>query len=78
MIPVPAGQSLPDLPPSGIDPSTKAADLRGASMIDHGLITPGPNPSEYVFLKTDLQRNLFRYRCIESGGWSSRPGTIPG
>ena len=60
VIPVPAGQSLPDLPPSGIDPSTKAADLRGASMIDHGLITPGPNPSEYVFLKTDLQRNLFQ------------------
>jgi hypothetical protein len=60
VIPVPAGQSLPDLPPSGIDPSTKAADLHGASIIDHGLITPGPNPSEYVFLKTDLQRNLFQ------------------
>jgi hypothetical protein len=60
VIPVPAGKSLPDLPPSGIDPSTKTAELRGASRIDHGLITPGPNPLEYVFLKTDLQRNLFR------------------
>jgi hypothetical protein len=34
--------------------------VHGASIIDHGLITPGPNPSEYVFLKTDLQRNLFQ------------------
>jgi len=60
VIPVPAGRSLPDLPPAGIDPSTNAAALRGARLIDHGLITPGPNPAEYIFLKTDLQRNLFR------------------
>ena len=29
-------------------------------MIEHGPISPGPDPSTYVFTKTDLQRNLFR------------------
>jgi DNA-binding winged helix-turn-helix (wHTH) protein/Tol biopolymer transport system component len=60
VIPVPAGKSLPDLPASGIDSATNAAELPGASQMEHGFITPGPNPSEYIFLKTDLQRNLFR------------------
>jgi DNA-binding winged helix-turn-helix (wHTH) protein/Tol biopolymer transport system component len=60
VIPVPAGKSLPDLPTSGIDSTTNAAELPDASQIEHGFIAPGPNPSEYIFLKTDLQRNLFR------------------
>jgi hypothetical protein len=59
VIPVPAGKSLPDLPASGSS-ATNAAELPGASQIEHGFITPGANPSEYIFLKTDLQRNLFR------------------
>jgi eukaryotic-like serine/threonine-protein kinase len=56
-IPVPAGQSLPDLPPSGLSP---VDDARGVRLIPHGSISPGADPSIYVFTKTDLQRNLFR------------------
>ena len=59
-IPVPAGQSLPDLPAAGIDAAAGAAGLPGAVMIERSLISPGPDPSTYVFTRTDPQRNLFR------------------
>jgi serine/threonine protein kinase/Tol biopolymer transport system component len=59
-IPVPVGKSLPDLPAAGIRVADGAAGLPGAVTIDHGLISPGPDPSIYVFTRTDSQRNLFR------------------
>jgi serine/threonine protein kinase len=58
-IPVPAGKSLPDLPASGIDLSVSAIPPRTVQLIEHGSISLGPDPSTYVFTKTDLQRNLF-------------------
>jgi len=59
-IPIPAGKSLPDLPAAGIHNAAAGAELRGVRMIEHGSISPGPDPSTYVFTKADLQRNLFR------------------
>ena len=59
-IPVPASKSLPDLPASGIDLSARGIALPATRWIEHGSISPGPDPSIYVFTKTDLQRNLFR------------------
>jgi serine/threonine protein kinase len=59
-IPVPAGQALPDLPVGGITDLKQAAALPGARTIEEGLISPGSDPSTYVFTKTDSQRNLFR------------------
>jgi serine/threonine protein kinase/Tol biopolymer transport system component len=58
-IPVPPGKSLPDLPAGGVDLTSQVA-IPGAHVIDHDVISPGPDPSTYVFTKTDLQRNLFR------------------
>ncbi len=58
-IPVPSGRSLPDLPAEGIDPGA-AVGVPGARIIENGSISPGADPSTYVFTKTDLQRNLFR------------------
>jgi serine/threonine protein kinase/Tol biopolymer transport system component len=55
-----AGNSLPDLPSSGIDPATGEAAPEGTRVIEQGAVSPGPDPSTYVFTKTDLQRNLFR------------------
>ena len=54
------GKSLPDLPASGIDLSARGIALPATRWIEHGSISPGPDPSTYVFTKTDLQRNLFR------------------
>ena len=59
-IPVPSGKSLPDLPAGGIDLAATQGAIPGARVIDHALISPGPDPSTYVFTRTDLQRNLFR------------------
>lgn len=59
-IPVPPGKSLPDLPASGIDLSARGIALPATRWIEHGSISPGPDPSIYVFTKTDMQRNLFR------------------
>ena len=59
-IPVPAGKVLPDFPVGGITDLKQAAALPGARMIEEGLISPGSDPSTYVFTKTDSQRNLFR------------------
>jgi serine/threonine protein kinase len=59
-IPVPAGKSLPDLPAAGISVADGAVGLPGAVTIEDGLISPGPDPSTYLFTRTDSQRNLFR------------------
>ena len=60
LIPVPAGESLPNLPATGITSATSVGELPGAKEIKHESITPGPDSSAYVFTKTELQRNLFR------------------
>ena len=59
-IPVPAGKSLPELPVSGINLAAALTELPGARVIEHGSLSTGPDPSTFVFTKTDLQRNLFR------------------
>ena len=57
-IPVPSGRSLPVLPAQGVD--REAAGRPEARIISNGSISPGADPSTYVFTKTDQQRNLFR------------------
>ena len=59
VISVPAGKSLPDFPVSGITFVT-ASGLPGTRIIENGALSPGSDPSTYVFVKTDIQRNLFR------------------
>ncbi len=59
-IPVPAGKSLPDLPAAGINVADGVVGFPGAVTIENGLISPGPDPSIYVFTRADSQRNLFR------------------
>jgi hypothetical protein len=55
-MPVPSGRSLPVLPAEGVDRDA-GGEVR---FIPNGSISPGADPSTYVFTKTDLQRNLFR------------------
>jgi hypothetical protein len=59
-IPVPVGKSLPDLPANGIALDTAVIELPNARVIEHDALSPGPEPSTYLFTKTDQQRNLFR------------------
>jgi len=60
-VPLPPGSSLPALPPSGLPAVTRdGAGFPGALLIEHSGVVPGPDPSTYAFVQTDLQRNLFR------------------
>jgi len=59
-IPVPAGKALPGFSAGGITDLKRTVALPGARTIEGGLISPGPDPSTYLFTKTDSQRNLFR------------------
>jgi serine/threonine protein kinase/Tol biopolymer transport system component len=59
-IPVPSGRALPDLPVGGITELKQALAIPGTRMISEGLISPGSDPSTYVFTRADSQRNLFR------------------
>jgi hypothetical protein len=59
VIPVSPGGSLSELPTGGIGSADSLVKLPGTLVIEHGLI-PGPDPSTYLFEKTDLQHNLFR------------------
>jgi eukaryotic-like serine/threonine-protein kinase len=60
VIPLPLGGSLSELPATGIGPADSGGGLPGTRVIERGRLFPGPDPSTYVFEKTDLQRNLFR------------------
>jgi eukaryotic-like serine/threonine-protein kinase len=53
-----APNSLPDLPVQGI--FSGWTPPAGVKVVERTGIYPGPDPSTYVFTKTDLQRNLFR------------------
>jgi serine/threonine protein kinase/Tol biopolymer transport system component len=60
VVPIPAGRPLPDFPASGIGSPAGWRALPGIRIIERSDVFPGPDPSAYVFVKTDLQRNLFR------------------
>ena len=60
---VPAGQSLPILPPTGIHSADDFNGMNIVSVIDTSgfyKFAPGPNPSTYAYTRRNVQRNLFR------------------
>ena len=59
-IPVAPGQSLPDLPASGIRGVDDAKAFPGARILDGWDISPGLDPSFYAYVKTIVHRNLYR------------------
>jgi Tol biopolymer transport system component len=59
-IPVPAGETLPKLPPSGISRLDDLAAFPGSRVIDGYCSSPGTDPSIYAYVKTTAHRNLFR------------------
>jgi hypothetical protein len=60
VIPLRPGESLPDLPASGIRGAKDAAAFPGSRLIDGWAITPGRDPSVFAYVKATMHRNLFR------------------
>jgi hypothetical protein len=59
-IPLRPGESLPDLPASGIRGVGDAAAFHGSRVIEGWAITPGQDPSVFAYVKATMHRNLFR------------------
>jgi hypothetical protein len=51
---------FPNLPDDGITGHESLAAFTGSRVLDGWAISPGPDPSLYAFVKTSIQRNLFR------------------
>ena len=63
VIELPPGKDLPDLPASGLNSPNDAKGLNVVAEIDmKGMVifAPGPNPSVYAYIRSSVQRNLFR------------------
>jgi hypothetical protein len=58
-IPVGQGETLPELPPGGIDLS-KAGALPGAQLITRGELIPGKDSTHFAYVNTTVHRNLYR------------------
>ncbi len=56
VLPIPPGRQLPDLPATGVN----GAKFPGQREIERADVSPGSDPSTYVFTETHLGRNLFR------------------
>ena len=60
-IPVPSGGMLPPMPAGGLQSREAVAALPGARLISEQELTfPGPNLSNYAFMKVSTQRNIYR------------------
>jgi Tol biopolymer transport system component len=60
VIPIPPGETLPNLPVSGIQGLEVRRLLPSASVLDAWDISPGVDPSVYAYVKTTVHRNLYR------------------
>jgi hypothetical protein len=70
-IPVPAGLSLPPLPPRGVAPANDAAIVAGSTTIDLSAmdasrvgtnVAPGLEPDTFAYSRRISHRNLFELR----------------
>jgi Tol biopolymer transport system component len=59
-IPIPSGEALPALPDNGLQGKEDARALPDVRILESGEIAPGPDPSIYAFVRSTVQRNLYR------------------
>jgi serine/threonine protein kinase len=60
MLPIPSGRSLPDLPQMGVSVGDVPNQFPNARTIPENGVSPGPDPSTYLFTRAELHANLFR------------------
>ncbi len=60
LFPVGPNERLPELPPAGITVLPAPDDVPGAKAIPLADLVPGKDPAHYAFVRTSVQRNLFR------------------
>jgi serine/threonine protein kinase len=60
VVPLPPGQTLPNIPAAGFGSEQEVASLPGARRINETEVIPGPSPDVYAFYRGAAQRNLYR------------------
>ncbi len=60
VIPAGPGESLPELPPGGIQPLAQTSAVPGSKSIDRAELVPGQDLSHYAYVNTTVHRNLYR------------------
>jgi eukaryotic-like serine/threonine-protein kinase len=60
VIPVSPGESLPDLPPEGIEPLADASVVPGAQSVPRADLVPGRDAAHFAYVNTTMHRNLYR------------------
>ncbi len=67
VIGLPPGEEMPKLPAQGLKSANDVKGLNVVAEIDMKgirVFAPGPNPSIYAYVRTSVQRNLFRIPLI--------------
>ena len=59
-IPVGPGESLPAIPPGGIEPGAKEDVIPGSQSVNRALLVPGEDLSHFAYVNTTSHRNLYR------------------
>jgi DNA-binding winged helix-turn-helix (wHTH) protein/Tol biopolymer transport system component len=59
-IPVGRGETLPELPPGGIQPLAEPSVVPGAQSISRAELVPSMDPSHYAYVNRTVHRNLYR------------------
>lgn len=60
VLPIPRGETFPNIPVSGIQSLADGAAFPGSRIIEEWDISPGPDPSTFAYVKTTVHRNLYR------------------
>ena len=60
VIPLRAGEALPQLPSSGFESHRDLLALTGVQIIEEEDVFPGPSPAVSAFTRKATQRNLYR------------------
>lgn len=59
-LPVGPAETLPELPPNGIEPLSEASVVPGTQSIPRAELVPGRDAAHFVYVNTTVHRNLFR------------------
>jgi DNA-binding winged helix-turn-helix (wHTH) protein/Tol biopolymer transport system component len=59
-IPVGPGETLPEFPPSGIEPGSGANAIPGAQAIERAELVPGNDLLHFAYVNTTVRSNLYR------------------
>ena len=59
-IPLGPGETLPDLPPDGLEPLATSSSIKGSQSVPRQFLVAGKDLEHYAYVNTSVHRNLYR------------------